>query len=301
MPAFHKFFLTKPLADAFRKNVSGSKDGLPDWAKDIALGNDAGLFRPDGSVWKVHGSLATLVGGVRALLLQAAHPAPLAGVAQHSRYELDPMGRLAGTTRWLTITTFGSTEIIEREAKRVNSMHSKVSGQYTDMAGMQSNYRAQDSRFLLWVHCAFTDSFIKSHLALGYPLADGADEYVRDWAKSAIPLGLTSAPKSMGELEQTLEDFRMNDLGRTEKTLEVVQFILKPPFGKTGLLFYKIITNAAIATLNQNELAILGLKAKSKIWLKIARGALNIFGAILGPESPSQKLARQRISRISPH
>ena len=299
MPAFHKFFLTKPLADAFRKNVSGSKDGLPDWAKDIALGNDAGLFRPDGSVWKVHGSLATLVGGVRALLLQAAHPAPLAGVAQHSRYESDPMGRLAGTTRWLTITTFGSTEIIEREAKRVNAMHSKVSGQYTDMAGVQSSYRAQDSRFLLWVHCAFTDSFIKSHLALGYPLADGADEYVRDWAKSAIPLGLTNTPKSMAELEQTLEDFRMNDLGRTEKTLEVVQFILKPPFGKTGLLFYKIITNAAIATLNKNELAILGLKTKSKIWLKIARGALNVFGAILGPESPSQKLARQRISRIS--
>jgi uncharacterized protein (DUF2236 family) len=208
---------------------------------------------------------------------------------------------LAGTTRWLTITTFGSTEIIEREAKRVNAMHSKVSGQYTDMAGVQSSYRAQDSRFLLWVHCAFTDSFIKSHLALGYPLADGADEYVRDWAKSAIPLGLTNTPKSMAELEQTLEDFRMNDLGRTEKTLEVVQFILKPPFGKTGLLFYKIITNAAIATLNKNELAILGLKTKSKIWLKIARGALNIFGAILGPESPSQKLARQRISRISPH
>ena len=299
MPAFHKFFLTKPLADSFRKNVSGSKDGLPDWARDIALGNDAGLFKPDGSVWKVHGSLATLVGGVRALLLQAAHPAPLAGVAQHSRYESDPMGRLAGTTRWLTITTFGSTEIIEREAKRVNAMHSKVSGQYTDMAGMHSNYRAQDPRFLLWVHCAFTDSFIKSHLALGYELPNGADEYVCEWAKSAIPLGLTSAPKSMAELEETLEDFRFNDLGRTEKTLEVVQFILKPPFGNTGLLFYKVIANAAIATLNKNELEILGLKAKSKIWLKLARGALNIFGAILGPESPSQRLARQRISRIS--
>ena len=176
MPAFHNFFLTKPLADAFRKNVSGSKDGLPDWAKDIGLGNDAGLFRADGAVWKVHGNLGTLVGGVRALLLQAAHPAPLAGVAQHSRYESDPMGRLAGTTRWLTITTFGSTEIIEREAKRVNAMHSKVAGDYTDKSGVHTNYRAQDSRFLLWVHCAFTDSFIKSHLALGYALAEGGDE-----------------------------------------------------------------------------------------------------------------------------
>ena len=299
MPAFHKFFLTKPLADAFRKNVSGSKDGLPDWAKDIALGNDAGLFKTDGAVWKVHGNLGTLVGGVRALLLQAAHPAPLAGVAQHSRYETDPMGRLAGTTRWLTITTFGSKEIIEREAKRVNAMHSKVSGDYTNKSGVHSNYRAQDSRFLLWVHCAFTDSFIKSHLALGYPLPDGPDEYVREWANSAIPLGLTAAPKSMAELEATLKDFRTNDLGRTEKTLEVVRFILKPPFGSTGLLFYKIIANAAVATLDTNELEILGLKTKSKIWLKICRGALNVFSAILGPESPSQRLARERIARIS--
>jgi len=297
--AFHKFFFTKPLADSFRKSVSGSKDGLPDWAKDIALGDDAGLFDPDGSVWKVHGSLATLVGGVRALLLQAAHPAPLAGVAQHSRYESDPMGRLAGTTRWLTITTFGSTQTIELEAKRVNAMHSKVSGEYIDMGGTRASYRAQDARFLLWVHCAFTDSFIKSHLALGYPLPDGADEYVRDWVKSAIPLGLNTAPKSMAELEATLEDFRINDLGRTEKTLEVVQFILKPPFGSTGLLFYKIIANAAIATLDENELAILGLKTRSKIWLKIARAALNVFSVILGPESPSQDMARKRIARIS--
>jgi uncharacterized protein (DUF2236 family) len=301
VPAFHKFFLTKPLADAFRKNVSGSKDGLPDWAQEIANGDDAGLFNADGAVWKVHGNLGTLVGGVRALLLQAAHPAPLSGVAQHSRYESDPMGRLAGTTRWLTITTFGSTQTIEHEAKRVNAMHSKVSGDYTDKAGNHLDYRAQDSRFLLWVHCAFTDSFIKSHLALGYALPEGADEYIRDWAKSAIPLGLTDAPKSLAELEATLNDFRKNDLARSDKTMEVVGFILKPPFGKSGLLFYRIIANAAIATLDKNELEILGLKAKSKIWLKIARGALNVFSAFLGPESPSQNLARQRISRISPN
>jgi hypothetical protein len=43
----------------------------------------------------------------------------------------------------------------------------------------------------------------------------------------------------------------------------------------------------------------LGLKTKSKIWLKICRGALNVFSAILGPESPSQRLARERIARIS--
>ena len=105
MFAFHNFPLTKPIADKFRENVSGSKDGRPDWVNTIAVGSGPGLFGPGSAVWQVHGCIATLVGGVRALLLQAAHPAPLSGVAEHSRYESDPLGRLAGTTRWLTVTS----------------------------------------------------------------------------------------------------------------------------------------------------------------------------------------------------
>lgn len=298
MSQFHKFFLTKPLADKFRQNVSGSKDGRPHWVENISIGG-AGLFDEDGAVWQVHGCIATLVGGIRALLLQAAHPAPLAGVAQHSRYETDPMGRLAGTTRWLTITTFASKEVVEREALRVNEMHKRVSGEFQNKSGAIETYRAQDSRFLLWVHCAFTDSFLKAHQALGYPISQGADAYVREWALSAIPLGLTSAPKSVSELEACLEDFREKDLARVPATEQVVKFILKPPFGLGGLFFYRILANAAIATLDPNELQILGLNARRKVWLKLARISLNIFIAILGPESPSQMVARQRLSKLA--
>ena len=299
MPKFHNFFLTKPLADKFRENVSGSKDGRPDWVNSIALGEDEGLFGVDSAVWQVHGSIATLVGGIRALLLQAAHPAPLAGVAQHSRYERDPMGRLAGTTKWLTITTFASKEVIEREAKRVNAMHSHVKGEYQAKDGESHNYRAQDPRFLLWVHCAFTDSFLKAHLALNYPIAKGADAYVREWSQSAIPLGLVNAPKSVAELEATLEEFRKNDLARVPQTPGVVKFILRPPFGLGGRVFYKVLLNAAIATLEENELQILGLKQRNRRWLKVARLLLDLFMAILGPESPSQQVARERIARLS--
>ncbi|CAB5241009.1 unannotated protein [freshwater metagenome] len=299
MPAFHNFFLTKPLADKFRENVSGSKDGRPAWVEGIAQGSGPGLFGPESAVWQVHGSIATLVGGIRALLLQAAHPAPLAGVAQHSRYEEDPMGRLAGTTRWLTITSFAAADVIEREAHRVNAMHSKVTGDYEMKGGSHGLYRAQDPRFLLWVHCAFTDSFLKAHLALGYPIDKGADQYVAEWSKSAIPLGLTQAPMSVAELESTLDDFRRNDLARTELTDGVVKFILKPPFGFGGLFFYRILLNAAIATLDPNELAILALAPRSKSWLKLARISLDIFLAILGPEAPSMKVARERIARTA--
>lgn len=300
MPRIHHFALTQKLtgkfADYFREAVSGHKDGKPDWVKSIETG-DAGLFKEDGAVWQVHGSPATLVGGIRALLLQAAHPAPLSGVAQHSRYESDPLGRLAGTTRWLTITTFGSTQAIAHEAKRVNAMHAHVSGDYEKKDGSHSSYRATDPRFLLWVHCAFTDSFLKSHLALGYPINDGADEYVKDWAKSAIPLGLTHAPLSVAELEAQLADFRRNDLGRSAPTEDVVRFILNPPFGRFAMVFYNLLAKAAICTLHENELHILGLKPPGKIWLKITRFALNIFTAILGPESPSQEVARARLEK----
>ena len=249
-------------------------------------------------MWQVHGSIATLVGGVRALLLQAAHPAPLSGVAEHSRYESDPLGRLAGTTRWLTVTTFASTEVIEREAARVNAMHEHVKGEFKDKNNQTQHYKAKDPRFLLWVHCAFTDSFLKAHLALGYPIEKGADAYVSQWSKSAIPLGLKTAPQSVEELEATLDDFRKNDLRHSDRTDEVVKFILNPPFNGAGKYFYKLIANAAIATLDPRELKLLGLKKRSKIWLRISRVGLDIFLAILGSEPPAMVAAHARIKRL---
>jgi uncharacterized protein (DUF2236 family) len=285
------------MADKFREIVSGSKDGRPDWVNTIAIGSGPGLFGPGSAVWQVHGCIATLVGGVRALLLQAAHPAPLSGVAEHSRYESDPLGRLAGTTRWLTVTTFAAAEVIESEAARVNVMHEHVKGEFKNKHGVEQSYKAKDPRFLLWVHCAFTDSFLKTHLALGYPIDQGADTYVAQWSKSAIPLGLTNAPMSVADLEAALNDFRANDLATVARTAEVVRFILNPPFKGPGKYFYKIISNAAIATLDQHELTLLGLNKRSTMWLKLARVSLGLFLAILGPEAPAVLVAKERVAK----
>lgn len=292
-------FLTRPLADRFRQTVSGSKDGTPDWAKRMAEGHDAGLFGPDSAVWEVHGSVSTLVGGIRALLLQAAHPAALRGVTDHSRYEQDPLGRLAGTTRWLTTTTFGSTDVVRDEAARVNAMHRRVSGTYAPRDGATAPYAARDPRFLLWVHCAFTDSFLKAHEGLGFPLRRGRDRYVAEWSRSAEPLGLTAAPMSVADLEGELHRFRRDDLVTSDTTRRVVRFILHPPFSRPAMVFYRVLANAAIATLDPQDVARLGLRPKGRIWLRLARVGLMALSAILGHESPSQKLARQRVARLA--
>jgi uncharacterized protein (DUF2236 family) len=298
VPDLSNFPLTKPLANRFREVVSGSKDGTPKWAFQMLEGEDEGYFGPESAVWEVHGCVSTIVGGVRALLLQAAHPAALAGVAEHSRYQEDPLGRLAGTTKWLTITSFGAKEFIEKEAKRVNEMHSRVTGSYLGKDGARHEYAAKQSEYLMWVHCAFTDGFLKTYEMLGYKFKTSADQYVSEWAESAVPLGLTDAPKSVAELEARLEEFRANSLLANETTLNVVKFIMKPPFSKLGLIPFSIFAFAAVATLDPRDRELLGLKKRSRIWLKISRVILEFLSAILGNESPSQKFARQRIARL---
>lgn len=292
------FPLTKPLADRFREVVSGSKDGTPKWAFAMLDGDDEGFFGPESAVWEVHGCVSTIVGGVMALLLQAAHPAALAGVATHSRYREDPLGRLAGTTKWLTITSFGAREIIEKEATRVNQMHSHVTGTYIGKDGSEHQYAASAHEYLMWVHCAFTEAFLKTYSSLGYKFKTSPDQYVKEWAQSAIPLGLTDPPRSLSQLEEKLNYFREKSLFANETTKDVVKFILKPPFSKAGLIPFTIFANAAIATLDPRDRKLLGLKSKGKVWLKMAKLILVFLSAILGHESPSQKFARQRIDRL---
>ena len=285
-------------ADAFRKTVSGDPSGAPEWSKQMAIGSDAGFFGPDSAVWEVHGCIATLVGGIRALLMQAAHPAALTGVAEHSAYDTDPLGRLERTTRWLTITSFGSTEAIEIEARRVREMHKRVTGTFEEKSGAQSPYSASDPRYLLWVHCAFTDSFLRAHEELGYDLPQGPDRYVREWSKSAAPLGLNDAPHSKKELADIMASFASQEVASIAMTPPIVGFILKPPFSKGGLFFYRILANAAIATIDEPFLSVLGLQPRSKNWLRVSKVLLDFLSYMLGHESPSQKIARQRINAL---
>lgn len=265
----------------------------------MSIGNDAGFYGPESDVWKVHGSLATLVGGVRALLMQAAYPAALAGVSQHSAYDTDPLGRLERTTRWLTITSFGSTEAIAKEARRVNALHSHVTGEFLDARNVTQHYEASHSRHLLWVHCAFTDSFLTAYRELGGDDNRSVSNYVQEWAKSAKPLGLLGAPQSDQELHDVLEVFLKDDIGQIEATQRIVHFIIHPPFSKAAMPFYRVLCNAAIATMDPRVLKVLGLKEKSRNWLKVVKPLLKVLQSLLGNESPSQTIARQRIARLA--
>lgn len=289
------------VSKRFRRIIANSPDGVPPWLDAVAAGDDAGLFLPTDAPWVVHGDLATLIGGIRALLMQALHPGTLAGVATHSRYESDPLGRLAGTTRWLTVTTFGSSQAIEAEANRVNRMHDRVTGTYLSGTGISRNYAASDPDLLMWVHIAFTNSFLTAHEYFGAePIPGGADNYVAQWAKSVTQLGLTTAPKSKAELDQLIYDYYLkNELAINSSTAQVVEFIKNPPLPKVASFVYALLYQAAVASIPNTYRELLGLKALPMWFIRpLINGFLFVLAKAIGPESPIEEAAISRLKRI---
>ena len=290
--------LQEMLSKRFRRLLSGAQDGIPPWLDGVAKGDAPGLYLPSDAPWVVHGDFATLVGGIRALLMQALHPGSLAGVAQHSRYEQDPLGRLSGTIRWLTVTTFGSIEAIQNEAARVNRMHTRVNGQYQTSSGEIANYRAQDQRLLLWVHIAFMESFLRAHQHFSHrPIPGGADSYIALWSKSVEPLGLSTVPMNERELLDVMARFR-DEIAVTDKTKSVIQWIRNAPLPKAAKPVYKLLFFSAASSLEPEYRRMIGISS-APLWLlkPVTKNLLRFMRFAIGPESPIEQAALDRLAR----
>ena len=294
------------LSKKFRKLLSGDPKGIPPWLDVVAAGEEEGYFLPSDAPWVVHADFGTLVGGIRALLMQALHPGSLTGVKNHSRYESDPLGRLAGTIRWLTVTTFGSKTAVQNEANRVNKLHSRVSGEYTKGTGEKVPYQAADKDLLLWVHIAFMESFLVAHQMYSWKaipqgsFETGADNYVSQWSVSVAPLGLTKCPMSESELESEIDNFyRSGLLVSTADTKRVIEFIKNPPLPGVARLVYGLLFDAAVLSLRPEFRTLLGLSAKPAWLIRPAtRWTLRLMRSAIGPESPIEDGAKARLRRI---
>ncbi len=284
----------------FRALLSATPDGSIPWLEKVAEGEGPGLFDPGDAPWIIHADLGTLVGGIRALLMQALHPGSLAGVRSHSRYRDDPLGRLAGTIRWLTVTTFASRQSLLDEAGRVNRMHDKVRGEYTNAAGKRCPYQAADTDLLLWVHVAFMDSFLRAHQHYAStPIPGGADAYVRLWSRSVEPLGLKSAPMDEAGLLDCLDRF-LPELVVSKETREVIHWIQYPPLPKKTLPVYRLLFQAAVVSLPENYRQLLGIRTlPASIVRPLTRLLLRGIRLAIGNDHPLQDAALARIKRSS--
>lgn len=204
-------------------------------------------FAEDRPIRQVHGDASMFVGGLRALLLQSLHPLAMAGVAGHSGYRGDPWGRLARTSYFLAVTTFGTAADAQAMIERIRGIHEQVRGTAED----GRPYAASDPHLLRWVHLAEVDSFLAAHQRYGaQPLDEaGCDGYVQDSARVAAALGVIDPPTSVAQLRAGLAEYRP-ELHSTRAARDAARFMLfQPPLPLAVRPPYGLLAAAAVGSL----------------------------------------------------
>lgn len=189
---------------------------------------DAGLFGPESVTWRVHADPVLWVAGLRALLLQAVHPAAMAGVLQHSDFRADPWGRLLRTADYVGVVSFGSTAEVEAIGRRVRALHARVSGR-DETSGV--TYRASDPELLRWVHCCEVESFLTTFQRAGGGLTDAEiDRYYAEQTRAAAVVGLepSTVPGSAAEMAAYFDRMRP-ELAVDRRARQVARYVVRPP------------------------------------------------------------------------
>jgi len=86
------------------------------------------LFPPDSQIWRLSREHALLLGGPAAAILQVAHPEVAAGVAAHSEFRADALGRLRRTLDAVYTITFATRAEADAMSRRIAAIHAKVRG-----------------------------------------------------------------------------------------------------------------------------------------------------------------------------
>jgi len=183
---------------------------------------DVGLFGPDSLAWRVNGEIVLLLGAGRALLMQLAHPAVAAAVAEHSGFPVDALGRLTRTMDTTFAITFGDSEQSRLAAARVNAVHERVHGEV---------YDALDPQLLLWVHATLVDSALMVHDRFVGSLspADRAG-YYREMKRHATVLRVPPSvlPRTLGAFDRYVRA-EIARLEVTDEARRLATDILSPP------------------------------------------------------------------------
>ncbi|MBF4577184.1 oxygenase MpaB family protein [Frondihabitans sp. VKM Ac-2883] len=145
-----------------------------------------------------------LLGAGRAILLQLARPDVGHGVARHSDFARNPMGRLHGTLMYVYAVMAGTEADREAAAGFVSRMHTPVRG--TDEGVV---YDARDPEAQLWVAATLYDTAMRIHArVLGHLPEAEADRLYERYAALGTALDVPPGmwPESRAAFRQYWDD-----------------------------------------------------------------------------------------------
>jgi len=240
--------------------ITGASEGVSDRATGRA---DHGLLGPRSVAWRVVGHPMSLVGGLRALIIQALHPLAMAGVAQHSDYERRALDRLRRTAYYVTATTFGDTATAHDAVLRVKRVHRTIRG-IDPVTGRP--YSAADPEIQIWVHCVEWHSLLAAYRVYGRRTLTGEqqDQYLAEGAIVGSLLGTPREriPASRAEYRDYFSAVRPQ-LCLTEYSRKAINFVMHPPVQRETLHLQapmRLFAAAAVALVPAHLRAIAGIQ-----------------------------------------
>ncbi|MHB8668967.1 MAG: oxygenase MpaB family protein [Acidimicrobiales bacterium] len=256
------------------------------------MSGDPGLFGSDSVTWRIHANPAGLLGGGRALLVQALHPTTMAVFDQNTAYEADPWGRLWRTADWFSTVTFGDTASAEMAGAQLRAVHGRLQG-IDPLTG--ANHRADEVDLLLWVHATAIHSFLTAYRRYGGRLSDPeADRYVAETVRIAELVGLAASdvPANLGDLRDYLKGMhgRLAVTPAARKGMEMV--LMFPPVPLAARPLWPVVSAAVISLLPRRVRALYGLP-----WHPMADPPVRVVGFSL---SRLFGLVLPRITQLSP-
>jgi len=186
------------LDDRVRAEIRGERallDECLDRARQRARGEVEGLFGPDSAMWRYTREAAIPMVGMRAVMLQIAHPAVASAGVRNSRFREEFLPRAWRTFSSMYCIQFGTLDEALRSARRVHAMHCRVRGEIPREASEATQgaaYRGNDPALLRWVLATMIDSGVLAFDLLLEPLPDSArEQFYQDMRLLGLVLGLT--------------------------------------------------------------------------------------------------------------
>jgi uncharacterized protein (DUF2236 family) len=203
----------------------------------------------------------------------------MAGVAGHSNYREDPLGRLRRTARFVAGTSYGPMPLVASLVARVRAVHATVHGTAPD----GRPYAADDPALLRFVHTTEVASFLAAYQRYAPEplLREEKDRYLAEVAVVAELLGASDVPRDLVTVRRYFAELAP-ELCLSDQAREALSFLEEPNGASVGeQLAQAVIVEAARDLLPAPFREVLGLGGRRLVPTVATRAAATGLGGVL--------------------
>lgn len=253
--------------------------------------SDERFFSRDAMIWQVDREMVLLLAGGRALLMQLAHPKVAAGVAEHSHFKADPLGRLYRTMGAMWSIVFDEASKARASLEQVKNVHRRIHGitSPAESVPLGTPYDALDVKLLLWVHATLIDSAMVAYdLFVKRFATDEKARYYDDSKNLAhlFEIPETLVPASLADFNRYMD--RMLDgneiaVGPTARALAKEILRPRPWVLKPAAPLFRLVTVGLLPERLRKAYGLGWNKRKEKMFRSFAKGVRGVLPVVPGP------------------